>query len=362
MTSMPWRKSSSVSGTQPTSEEAKRKQITSIYDHNSGVAEVIKGSQFEIPAKLPTGWTVSLLVNLPPQFPEQAPIITVSPACTHSWIDRGVMTPLDAQGHPTGWATSSNLGKLIKEIREEFNAHPPTKGTSESSYDRPTSGEPTNYDKRPPPPLPSTVSEPALQTMTASNKYALHASMSPATLLNAPAATKHAVMTKEFPSILNMSQQQLEEMLKDDYPFEEFVMSLDQIQHSRAVQSDLLNANEAIARKYSRRKNLSRQEELTSLQQAIAPLNNQYLQLRQEFDAKFKKQQETLRRFQTPTLLSQVRDSIAESDELSEQIAQSFLDGGISIEAFIKQYRDVRKVYHLRSSKIERAERTGFKE
>lgn len=45
---------------------------------------------------------------------------------------------------------------------------------------------------------------------------------------------------------------------------------------------------------------------------------------------------------------------MAESEELSESVAQLFLEGKLDQDGFIKQYRELRKVYHLREMKNER--------
>lgn len=49
-----------------------------------------------------------------------------------------------------------------------------------------------------------------------------------------------------------------------------------------------------------------------------------------------------------------------ESDELSESVAQSFLDGNLDNESFVKQFREFRKVYHLRESKLERVQKDNL--
>lgn len=49
-----------------------------------------------------------------------------------------------------------------------------------------------------------------------------------------------------------------------------------------------------------------------------------------------------------------------ECDDLSESVAQSFLDGSLDHDTFVKQFRDLRKVYHLRASKVERGQRSDI--
>lgn len=62
----------------------------------------------------------------------------------------------------------------------------------------------------------------------------------------------------------------------------------------------------------------------------------------------------SLQRFRPEPIQSKLRSAAAESDELSESIAQSFLEGKLDQDGFIRQYRELRKVYHLREMKNER--------
>ena len=59
-------------------------------------------------------------------------------------------------------------------------------------------------------------------------------------------------------------------------------------------------------------------------------------------------------------MLTRLKASVYESDELSESVAQSFLDGNLDHDSFVKQFRELRKVYHLRASKLERAQQESL--
>lgn len=69
---------------------------------------------------------------------------------------------------------------------------------------------------------------------------------------------------------------------------------------------------------------------------------------------------EYIQRFSSATVLTRLKASVYESDELSESVAQSFLDGNIDNDSFVKQFREFRKVYHLRASKLERAQKDNL--
>jgi len=53
--------------------------------------------------------------------------------------------------------------------------------------------------------------------------------------------------------------------------------------------------------------------------------------------------------------MSKLRAALMESEELSDHTAENFLNGKIACEDFLKQYREVRKVAHIRGARIEQA-------
>ncbi|RUS29577.1 hypothetical protein BC938DRAFT_480499 [Jimgerdemannia flammicorona] len=301
-----------------TAPSSKRKQITSLYNYNISVRELSKDSQFEIPCPLPSGWTICLIVNLPPNFPEASPVITVSPAATHPWLETNVVVGHDKL-KPNAWGAHASLGKLVKEIRDEFTARMPVRGGSSAGMENGLVGT-TAQSTKPPPPIPSES----------------HSAVTP----------KNQLVSMECPAIMGMSAEELEELLADDYAFTRFFDELEQISsHTSSCPQD---------------KNLSKEAELNKLQETATQLNDEHRELRSEFDEKILLQQEALKRFAPSALLSRLRSAVYESDELSESIVQSFLDGKLDQDVFVRQFRELRKVYHLRASKLERAERSGI--
>lgn len=88
------------------------------------MALVVEDQLYEVPCVV-DDTTLALLVNLPPDFPDEPPVITVSPmGLRHPWIDSDVIA-LDSV--PSSWRT--NLGKVVQDIRDEFTQRPPAKRT-----------------------------------------------------------------------------------------------------------------------------------------------------------------------------------------------------------------------------------------
>lgn len=293
------------------SQELKHQQINALLQQNPSTVTVVDGQIYEIP--LQPQDNIFLLVNLPSLFPEEPPVITLSPTgMRHPWIEGDVIMH-DAL---PSWTQQSNLGVLVKDIREEFTKRPPAKKNEQKE---------DGYSVRPPPPIPS-----------ASNSSTLP-------------------MNPEYNAISKLSPEQMEELLANETAFDIYFHSLERVKNLRTFQEELLSGNEQLAHK-----NLSKEDQLLKLRSEVENLHGQFKLDKLEFESKEKLQQEAYNRFSSSTVLTRLKASVYESDELSESVAQSFLDGNLDNDSFVKQFREFRKVYHLRASKLERAQKDNL--
>lgn len=100
----------------------KFQQIKYLLSNNPDTLDVVEGQIYEVPISKDD--KTFLIVNLPPDFPQEPPVITLSPTgMRHPWVDGDVIMH---DGLPS-WSPQSNLGLLVKEIREEFLSRPPAK-------------------------------------------------------------------------------------------------------------------------------------------------------------------------------------------------------------------------------------------
>ncbi|KAI9013769.1 hypothetical protein CLU79DRAFT_768662 [Phycomyces nitens] len=304
-------------------QDVKRQQIGSLYTHNSAVSVAVEGQLYEIP------WSSTeddffILVLLPPQFPDEPPVITISPPGTRHPLIKADLIINEGQFQ---WTPSSNLGILVKSIRDEFNRQPPVKNKSDPSYGP---GRPNNshYSHRPPPAIPSSQSTPVPSSALTNNEYM---------------------------AVVHTTPEQAHELLTSDYAFDLFFHSLERVQNLKSFQGELRNGNESIAHK-----NLSRQDGLIMLRSEVEALDEEYNRLKADFDVKEQQQQEAFSRLAASTVLTRLKAGVYECDELSESVAQSFLDGNLNHDEFVKQFREMRKVYHLRASKLERAQKDNL--
>ncbi|KAF9559685.1 hypothetical protein EC968_006509 [Mortierella alpina] len=360
--------------------------------------------------------TATLTVYLPPAFPEEEPKITIQPAVRHLWVD-GTVSPCAVTGHerlaPGGWSAHASLGKIVKEIVSSIQRTGVLVGgevgdthgsngmmnnsTSSSNNTRPTIG--TNdhgssfssnnaaydeYSHKPPPPIPGTRTKSLGQgkngqgspsfTNTNGAQYrhpaaaGLGAGTSSATASNTTSSTSGDAMSSQQAQIranvqgaynnnlspearivMELSAEKLEELLESPVAFEHFVDHLDIVVNSRTLKREWWLGNDNVARR-----NLALEEEMLELQKSTAEGHKVAMELQKSLEEKLQQQQDALWRFKPETLQSKLRSAAAESDELSESVAQSFLEGKLDQEGFIRQYRELRKVYHLREMKNER--------
>ncbi|KAG0279401.1 hypothetical protein BGZ95_001331 [Linnemannia exigua] len=161
--------------------------------------------------------------------------------------------------------------------------------------------------------------------------------------------TYSSTLAPEARIIMELSTEKVEELLESQIAFDHFVDHLDIVINSRTLKREWWLGNDNVSRR-----NLALEAEMQELQKSTVEGHKMASQLQKELEEKLQQQQDALWRFRPETLQSKLRSAAAESEELSESIAQSFLEGKLDQEGFIRQYRDLRKVYHLRTMKHER--------
>ncbi|KAG9322241.1 hypothetical protein KVV02_001981 [Mortierella alpina] len=360
--------------------------------------------------------TATLTVYLPPAFPEEEPKITIQPAVRHLWVD-GTVSPCAVTGHerlaPGGWSAHANLGKIVRDIvssiqrtgvlvgGEAGDTHG-SNGTMGNNNSGSTSTRPTigandhgngfssnsagydEYSHKPPPPIPGIRTKSLGQgknsqgspsfTNTNGTQYRLPAAAGAG--VGASSSTANATtsstagdamsnqqaqiranvqgaynnnLSPEARIVMELSAEKLEELLESPIAFEHFVDHLDIVVNSRTLKREWWLGNDNVASR-----NLVLEEEMLELQKTTAEGHKVAMELQKSLEEKLQQQQDALWRFKPETLQSKLRSAAAESDELSESVAQSFLEGKLDQEGFIRQYRELRKVYHLREMKNER--------
>jgi hypothetical protein len=201
-------------------------QIASLRSSFQNVQELKVDMQYEIPFQT-QGMQATIVVTLGPTFPESPPIIQIKPSVKHAWVASGDGSTIVGHEklHPSEWNMHTSLGKMVKEVIQEFTVHPPLalNGSSNSS---------AMNDRRQIQPGPSTRSI-------------------------------------EVP-LSDLTDEQVEELLNDPLALEVFVEDLDVFKKMRSVRDELKTGNETLAKK-----SMDREPVVTQLQQQLGELRQQ---------------------------------------------------------------------------------------
>ena len=83
----------------------RQRQITTLKVYNENVEEVVENSEYKVSCSV-NSVPVSLMVKLPPEFPESPPVIICSPPLIHQWLEtdgrvtgKPVLIIVDVDGH-----------------------------------------------------------------------------------------------------------------------------------------------------------------------------------------------------------------------------------------------------------------------
>ena len=108
------------------------------------------------------------------------------------------------------------------------------------------------------------------------------------------------------------------------------------------------------ANKSSAQQNLSREPLYRQKRQTLIDGHNQLKQLKEEIEKKKSRLSEMSRQTSLDTRLALMQTATAEAEEQSEDIANAFLNSQTTVDPFIKEFIDKRKLYQLRRTKTEK--------
>ncbi|KAG6812572.1 hypothetical protein H0H92_002224 [Tricholoma furcatifolium] len=158
----------------------------------------------------------------------------------------------------------------------------------------------------------------------------------------------------DFPELTHLSREDLEDLLTDPLYFQAIFHSLDRVKALYQGQAELGSANETIANN-----NLRLQESLYQLRSETQDSFNEAKRLETRWKELEKEQKEVYQRFTPQFLLMRLKHSTIAQDDASEALATTFIqeqvqqgtstpNGGAGVDEFIKEFKDLRKVYHKR--------------
>ncbi|KAF9468483.1 hypothetical protein BDZ94DRAFT_1153842 [Collybia nuda] len=169
-------------------------------------------------------------------------------------------------------------------------------------------------------------------------------------------------LLREFPELAYLSREELEDLLTDPLYFQAIFHSLSRVKAMYQSQAELGMANESIARN-----NLALQEDLYKLRSDTKAAFDEAKSLESRWKVVDKEQHEVYQRFTPQFLLMRLKHSTSAQDDASEALASAFVNqlsyppafynpasggtsnAGTEVDEFIKEFKDLRKIYHKRA-------------
>ncbi|XP_023858620.1 vacuolar protein sorting-associated protein 37B [Salvelinus sp. IW2-2015] len=152
------------------------------------------------------------------------------------------------------------------------------------------------------------------------------------------------------------SMTQLNEMLEDDDKFNKIIQEMEEMQEVQQIKVVILASNRSLAEQ-----NLQLQP---SLEHQKSQLTKCYSSLQESFEAyqvHKSKLDHTSGNSSLDTLLALLQAEGAKIEEETENMADSFLDGDVTLDTFIDSYQSKRKLAHLRRVKIDKLQEMVLK-
>eukprot|EP01135_Chromosphaera_perkinsii_P011628 Nk52_evm11s2462 gene=Nk52_evmTU11s2462 len=345
-------------GMSPEAQALRQKQIATLRASVSGhVTEIQKDCIYETSVQCQNGITVYVRITLPADFPNRVPVFQVRPPLRQRWVD----TQMYVVGHEKirNWNPHISLGKMVSEILRDFIDHPPQLiGPSERSSmhgtgsDRSSRASLHNYglphsNSMPIPPAYGSNGSLGTQEMPARSPRTSSSNMEAPTVIEPPE------VPKSFPELEVLSFDELNELLNSEEEFSNFFRKGEIVKNLGNVKDELQANNMELARK-----NLEREQELNASKSLLLEKNTELQALLSALMEKHQNQQ-SLSNMHTPArVVDNLKISVQEKDEESEDLASRLMDGDIEVDEFVKQFIGLRKLYHLRQSKLEKIQRS----
>ncbi|XP_060748415.1 vacuolar protein sorting-associated protein 37A isoform X1 [Tachysurus vachellii] len=358
-------------------QKQRQRQIESLKAAHSTIAEIQKDVEYRIPFTVNNS-TISVNILLPPQFPQEKPVITVYPPVGHHLVDGNngtvVTSPLI-----TNFGMHSDLGKLIQSLLDEFWKSPPVLMSGAPAfpfmYKPPYPAQnfhfvPTFSGQDPQRPVcpPSHPPPPGSETQQAQNRppaptygliteLLLPVPMADSQVLRWTGLNGHIYKMPEipdsFPELSDMSVSQLKDMIHDEDVLLEYFACLPQLKQVSSDKEDLVNTIVTVAKK-----NLQLEPQLEGKRHEMLYKAEQLTQMHSAFQTKMQRQHELSESCSLSALQARLKVAAHQAEEESEETAENFLEGKTEIDDFLSSFMEKRTLCHSRRAKEEKLQQS----
>uniref|UniRef100_A0A667X9P4 VPS37A subunit of ESCRT-I n=1 Tax=Myripristis murdjan TaxID=586833 RepID=A0A667X9P4_9TELE len=350
-------------------QQQRQRQIESLKAAHSSLAEIQKDVEYRIPFTVNNS-TISVNILLPPQFPQEKPVVSVYPPVGHHLVDSNngtiVTSPLI-----TNFGMHSDLGKVIQSLLDEFWKSPPalmSSGPTGFPYMYKPSGMapyPTQGFHYGPPPAPAPAPIPHTGADSTHGPPRAPAPYGLITDLPLPVPTgetqaglnghmyKMPEIPESFPELSEMSMSQLKDMSEQEDVLLEFFVSLPQLKQVTSDKEELVTSIVDMAKK-----NLQMEPQLEGKRQEMLYKYEQLTQMKSAFETKMQRQHELSESCSLSALQARLKVAAHQAEEESEETAENFLEGRTEIDDFLTSFMEKRTLCHSRRAKEEKLQQS----
>ncbi|XP_064418738.1 vacuolar protein sorting-associated protein 37A isoform X1 [Latimeria chalumnae] len=363
-----------------TLQQQRQRQIESLRVAHSNIAEIQKDVEYRLPFTV-NNTTININILLPPQFPQEKPVVSVFPPVRHHLVDQHngtvVTSPL-----LTNFTMHSDLGKIIQSILDEFWKSPLVLVPSSTSfpylYSNPAGIAPytQGYSFLPPYP-PQDVTRPVAPTPVSVSDSVLP----PASTFSRPAAPIYGFITdlplpvptvenvfqvglnghsyrmpdipETFSELSERSISQLKDLNDQDNLLLEQLVDLPQLKQVMTDRDDLVKSIEKLAKM-----NLLLEPKLEAQRQDLLEKYEHLNDTKTAFEKKMQRQHELSESCSLSTMQARLKVAAHQAEEESDTIADEFLEGKVEIDDFLSSFMEKRTLCHCRRAKEEKLQQT----
>lgn len=352
-------------------QQQRQRQIESLKAAHPSLAEIQKDVEYRIPFTVNNS-TISVNILLPPQFPQEKPVVSVYPPVGHHLVDSNngtmITSPLI-----TNFGMHSDLGKVIQSLLDEFWKSPPAlmssggPGFPYSMY-KPSGMAPYptqayHYSPRQTPPSgPAPMPHPVMDGVHPPRAPAPYGLLSdlplPVPTVDSQAGLnghmyKMPEIPETFPELCDMNLTQLSEMSENEDVLLEFFVSLPQLKQVTSDKEELVTNIVDMAKR-----NLQMEPQLEGKRQEMLNKYETLTQMKLAFETKMQRQHELSESCSLSTLQARLKVAAHQAEEESEETAENFLEGRTDIDEFLSSFMEKRTLCHSRRAKEEKLQQS----
>ncbi|CAM9129484.1 unnamed protein product [Choristocarpus tenellus] len=344
---------------------ARERQVHNLKEKVQGLQEKSTDtSLFEVQISAPPdGRPVMLRVFLPTKFPSERPaVLQLLSKVSHRWVNQY----MQVVGHPdlNGWDGTSPqmIGDIVAGVIEEFRRDCNI-GSSTSPPVVDPASQWSGYGSQPVQPFPGQgVRSDTVGNLDTSRRRSGEKTLpsagghSPPRVTPGGAAeageqtrgTRIPAIPSQFEELQNLTTAQLTRLLEDDVARQTMIQAMQSVVGMKEVRTEMRKSNFKVAQS-----TMGKQEAIDLLRTESENMKLTLKDIKEAYDGEAQAHGNTTGGTPDQVILKQVKRASQEADNISEKIANSFLERQLSLSDFLNDFIRERQRYHVLAAKIE---------